>query len=164
MTSAAGLPTTAGDRAIRFRLVLPVTRLGVGVFSFDAIEQLVGAPVVELLEPLMTGPVHRWPSASGPAVDVYPLALPEGEGMTIPLGQFGELGFRNDDQLLELTVPLRAESWLTGRLGGALVRGPERGLSLNGAARVSRVWFRIAPGVRASVPLGTFGEAGVESE
>lgn len=163
MTAAAGVPTPAGDRSIRFRLVLPVTRLGVGVFSFDPIEQLVGAPVAELLEPLMTGPVERRPSVAGPAVDVYPLALPEGEGMAIPLGQFGELGFANRDGLLELTVPLRAEAWLTAKLGAALVRGPERGLSLDGAARVSRVWIRVTPGVRASVPLGTFGEAAVEA-
>ena len=163
MTAAAGLPTPAGDRAIRFRLVLPVTRLGVGVFSFDPIEQLVGAPIAELLESMMTGPVERRPSAAGAGVDVYPLALPEGEGMAIPLGQFGELGFRNVDQLLELTVPLRAEAWVTAKLGASLVRGPERGLSLDGAARVSRVWIRVGPRVRASVPLGSLGEAGVEA-
>jgi len=163
VTAAAGVPTPAGDRSIRFRLVLPVTRLGVGVFSFDALEQLGGAPIAELLEPLMTGPVERRPSAAGPAVDVYPLALPEGEGMAIPLGQFGELGFANRGGLLELTVPLRAEAWLTAKLGAALVRGPEQGFSLDGAARVSRVWMRVAPGLRASVPLGTFGEAGVEA-
>ena len=163
MTSAASLPTATADRSIRFRLVLPVTRLGVGVFSFDPIEQLVGAPIVDLLEPLMTGPVERRPSAAGAGVDVYPLALPEGEGMAIPLGHFGELGFANRDGLLQLTVPLRAETWLTAKLGTALVRGPERGLSLDGAARVSRVWIRVAPGVRASVPLGTFGEAGILS-
>ena len=163
MNGASELTTTADDRAIRFRLVLPVTRLGVGVFSFDALEQLVGAPIADLLEPMMTGPVQRRPSPAGAGVDVYPLALPEGEGMAIPLGQFGELGFRNVDQLLELTVPLRAEAWLIEKLGGALVRGPERGLSLDGAARVSRVWMRMATGVRASVSLGTFGEAGVEA-
>ena len=163
MTAAAGVPVEAAGRAIHFRLVLPVTRLGVGIWSFDAIEQLVGAPVAELLDPLMTGPVERRPSTAGPAVDVYPLALPEGEGMAIPLGSFGEIGFANVSGLLELTVPLRAEAWLTAKLGNALVRGPERGLSLDGAARVSRVWIRIAPGVRASVPLGTFGEAGVEA-
>lgn len=163
MTGAASLPTRIENGAIRFRLVLPVTRLGVGVFSFDALEQLVGAPIADLLEPMMTGPAQRRPSAAGAGVDVYPLALPEGEGMTIPLGQFGELGFANRDGLLELTVPLRAEAWLTAKLGAALVRGPERGLSLDGAARVSRVWIRVAHGVRASVPLGTFGEAGVEA-
>ncbi len=161
--TAAELTTTASDRAIRFRLVLPVTRLGVGIWSFDPIEQLVGAPVADLLEPMMTGPVERRPSAAGPAVDVYPLVLPEGEGMAIPLGQFGELAFANRDGLLELTVPLRAEAWVTGKLGRALVRGPERGVSLDGAARVSRVWMPVAPGVRASVPLGTFGEIGIEA-
>jgi hypothetical protein len=163
VNGAAELPRTAEDRAIRFSLVLPVTRLGVGIWSFDPIEQLVGAPVADLLEPLMTEPVVRRPSPAGPAVDVYSLALPEGEGMAIPLGQFGELGFANRDGLLKLTVPLRAEAWLTAKLGDALVLGPERGLSLDGAARVSRVWVRVAPGVRASLPLGTLGEAGIEA-
>ena len=101
MTSAASLPTATADRSIRFRLVLPVTRLGVGVFSFDPIEQLVGAPIVDLLEPLMTGPVERRPSAAGAGVDVFPLALPKGEALRLPKAQ--EL------QPVELTLGALAE-------------------------------------------------------
>ena len=71
------VPFSNRDRTIHFRLVLLVTRLGAGISSFDPNEQLVGAPIADLLEPLMTGPVERRPSAAGPAVDVYPLALSE---------------------------------------------------------------------------------------
>jgi hypothetical protein len=151
------------ERLIRFGLTLPVTRFGVGPFQFDAVEHAIGAPVVELLASLMTGPVQRRPSAAGPAIDVYPLALPEGEGLSVPLGPFGELGFKNDGGLLELTVPLRAEAWILGRVPSAVARGPERGLSLDGTARVSRLWLQLDPGMRAAVPLGTLGEIGIEA-
>jgi hypothetical protein len=38
-------------------------------------------------------------------LDVYPLALPEGEGLTIPVKLVGDLGFRNYRRLLVLIVP-----------------------------------------------------------
>ncbi len=50
MTAAAGVPTAAGDRSIRFRLVLPVTRLGVGIWSIDAIEQRCARHGVEVTD------------------------------------------------------------------------------------------------------------------
>ena len=151
------------ERAIRFSLTLPVTRFGVGPFSFDLVERAIGAPVAELLSSMMTGPVQRRPSAGGPAIDVYPLALPKGEGLAIPLGALGELGVRNDSGLLELTVPRRAEAWILGRVPSAIARGPEHGLSLDGTARVSRFWLMLDPGMRAAVPLGTLGEIGIEA-
>lgn len=163
MNGASELTTTADDRAIRFRLVLPVTRLGVGVFSFDALEQLVGAPIADLLEPMMTGPVHRRPSAAGAGVDVYPLALLEGEGLAIPLGQFGEVGFRNDGGLVEVTVPARWGARLGTRLGSALARGPERLLAPDGASELAVCWVRLQVGMRASVPLGSLGELSLEA-
>ena len=151
------------ERAIRFSLTLPVTRLGVGPFSVDLVERAIGAPVAELLSSMMTGPVQRRPSATGPAIDVYPLALPEGEGLSVPLGPLGELGFKNDSGLLELTVPLRTEAWILGRVPSAVARGPERGLSLDGTARISRLWLQLDAGMRAAVPLGTLGAIGIEA-
>ena len=163
MTGTRPLPEPAADRSIRFSLTLPVTRFGVGPLSFDPVERAIGAPVAELLASMMTGPVERRPSAAGPATDVYPLALPDGEGLSIPLGPFGELGVKNDRGLLELTVPLRAEAWIVGRVPHALARAPERGLSLDGTARVSRLWLHLEPGMRAAVPLASFGEIGIEA-
>jgi hypothetical protein len=81
--------------AIRVNLTVPVTRIGFGPFSIDPLEQLVGAKLSDLLESLLVGPVTRRPSAAGPAVEVYPLALPDGEGASIPLGAWGEVGFYN---------------------------------------------------------------------
>ena len=57
----------AVDESIRVLVSVPITRIGVGVFSFDPVEQLLGAPLADLLEPLRVGPVERRPSSSGTA-------------------------------------------------------------------------------------------------
>lgn len=159
----AAVAAAAPSSAIRVNLTVPVTRIGFGPFSIDPLEQMLGAKLVDLLEPLMTGPVTRRPSVTGPAVEVYPLALPDGEGASIPLAQWGEVGFYNEGGLLALTVPWGMAGWLRERLGDAVVRGPEAGVSVDGSARVAKAWVRLRPGMRASVPLGAFGEAGVEA-
>ena len=153
----------AVDESIRVLVSVPITRIGVGVFSFDPVEQLLGAPLADLLEPLRVGPVERRPSSSGTAVEVHPLALPEGEGLAIPLGQFGEVGLKNDHGLLALTVPAAWGSRLAGRLGTALVRGPERARSLDGGSEVVTCWARLRAGMRVALPLGALGAAGVEA-
>lgn len=161
--SRAVATAPAPSSAIRVNLTVPVTRLGFGPFSFDPLEQMIGAKLIDLLEPLMVGPVTRRPSMTGPAVEVYPLALPDGEGASIPLAQWGECGFHNDRGVLALTVPWSMAGWLRTTLGEALVRGPEAGVSLDGTARVARAWVRLRPGMRASVPLGALGEVGIEA-
>ena len=154
-----GLPVA--DESIRVLVSVPITRIGVGVFSLDPVEQLLGAPLADLLEPLRVGPVERRPSSSGTAVEVHPLALPEGEGLAIPLGQFGEVALKNDHGLLALTVPAAWGGRLAGRLGTALVRGPEWVRSLDGRSVVVTCWARLRPGMRAAIPLGAMGELGV---
>jgi hypothetical protein len=159
----AAVAAAAPSSAIRVNLTVPVTRMGFGPFSIDPLEQMIGAKLVDLLEPLMIGAVTRRPSVTGPSVEVYPLALPDGEGASIPLAQWGEVGFYNEGGLLALTVPWGMASWLRERLGAAIVRGPEAGVSVDGSARVAKVWVRLRAGMRASVPLGAFGEVGVEA-
>ncbi len=149
--------------AIRFNLVLPSARLGLGPFAFDPIEQAIGAPVADILKSLMTGPVTQRPSQAGPAVDVYTLALPDGEGLTLPLGRWGEIGFFNREGILVLTVPLPAASWIQRKLASAIVRGPEQLLSQDGTARVARFALRLQPGMSAAFPLGMLGEVGIEA-
>ena len=161
MTAAATAP--APSSAIRVNLTVPVTRIGFGPFSFDPLEQMIGAKLIDLLGPLMVGAMTRRPSANGPAVEVYPLALPDGEGASIPLGQFGEVGFYNDAGLLALTVPWAMATWLRQRLGDAVVRGPNAAVSVDGSARVAKAWVRLRPGMRARVPMGALGEAGIEA-
>ncbi len=151
----------SGD--IRVNLCMPVTRVGFGLFSFDPLEQMIGAPLTELLDSLMVAPKYRRPSAAGPAIEVFPLSLPDGEGATIPLGALGEIGFANHGGLLALTVPWGMAGWLRERMGDAIVRGPEEALSLDGTAKVANAWVRLRAGMRARFPLGALGEAGVEA-
>lgn len=149
--------------AIGVDVTVPVTRFGFGPFAFDALEQMIGAPLADPLAPLLVGPVVRRPSVAGPAVEVYPLALPPGEGASVPLGAMGEFGFANADGLVALMVPWAMASWVAQRAGAAVVRGPEATLSVAGSARVAEVWVRLRPGMRASVPLGALGEAGIDA-
>ena len=149
---------------LRFDLVLPVLRIGVGVFAFDALERLVGAPLSEILASLLRAEIYKRPSASGTSVEVYPLALPDGEGATVPLGQFGELGLANRAGVLELTVPLRAAGWVEQRLAGSMVQPRQDGPSLDGASTVATFWLRLRPGMRAGFPLGALGEVSVEAK
>ena len=154
---------SAADGALRVRLTVPVTEVGFGPFRFDPLAHLVGAPLADLLAPLLDGAPSRRPSTAGPAVDVFPLAVPPGEGVSIPLGGFGEVGVANDGGLLLLTVPAPMAAWARERIGPALMRGPEAALSADGTARVARMWVHLRRGARASLPLGSFGEAGVEA-
>lgn len=150
------------DRDIRVDITLPVVRLGFGPFRFDPIEQLIGCPVADLLEPLMVGPVTTRPSASGPALEVFPLRLPDGEGASIPLGSFGEFGFYNSRGRLVLTVPRPAASWVMARLGDAIVDGPEECVTPD-SVRAVRLIAKLRPSMRASWPLGILGEVGIEA-
>jgi hypothetical protein len=146
---------------LRVNLVLPVLRLGAGPFSFDPIAHLVGAPIAELLEPVLAGdPVIRSPQ-NGPPVEVFPLRLPEGEGASLALGKLGEIGFQNVAGQLVLTVPRAAARWVTSRFGAAVVDGP-REVVLEGS-RVACLTVALRSGMRASWPMGVLGEVGLEA-
>ena len=148
---------------LRFLLLLPVTRMDYGPFSFDPLEKLIGQPVERVLSSLMTGPRTRRPGQGGaPAAEVYPLRLPVGEGASVPLGALGELGFFNERGLLKLTVPAQAGTWLAERLGDARVAGPTDGVGMDRRSRVKHVWVRLKPGFKAGMPVAGFGEVGVE--
>ena len=84
--------------------------------------------MADILESLMTGPV----------VDVYPLALPDGEGLPAAPG-------------------------VQRKLASVVVRGPDHLLSQDGTARVARFWLRLQPGMSAAFPLGMLGEIGLEA-
>jgi len=152
------LPTNA----IRLNLILPITRIGFGAFTVDPLIQLIGMPLADILSPLMTGPLHQRPSASGVLVDVYPLQLPAGEGASIQLGQAGELGFANDRGFLRLIVPWMAVSWIHARLAPYIVHGPVQSLSRDRRAYLGEVWIRLEPAMRAGIPLPGLGEVELE--
>lgn len=170
MTRDLAKPTTAPAAApsapgapILVNLTLPVTRIGFGVFSIDPVEQMIGMPIAEILASLLRAPVFKRPSEAGVAVDVYPLALPDGEGAIVPLGRFGDLGFKNVQGLLLLTVPLQASGWVQQRFAGAIMRGPVQGPSSDGSALVAHFAIRLRAGMKAAFPLGMVGEVGVEA-
>ena len=150
-------------RAIRLRLTLPVTRFGFDSLAFDPVAQFLGVSVRDVLESLLEGEPYKRPSPNGSAVDVYPLALPPGEGAFVPFGQFGEIGFRIDDGLLALTVPTSMVRMVLAQAGTMVVRGPERRLSSDGTSAVVDSWLRLRSGARAAVPLGMLGEMEIEA-
>ncbi|MCK6528346.1 hypothetical protein L6R50_12590 [Myxococcota bacterium] len=113
--------------------------------------------------PLLLGPVGRRASSSGLAVDVHPLAPPDGEGMSLPLGHLGELGYRNFRDTLVISVPLPMAGWAARQFGDAVVGGPARRKAASGGAAEADLWLRLRPGARKSLPLGTLGELGVEA-
>ena len=147
---------------IFFNLVLPVTEVGISIFRFDPLEKMLGRPLAYILEPAMRAPVYRRPSQAGPGVNVFPLHLPPGEAISIKLGNHGDIGFGNDSNYLRIIAPWAASNWLTQRLAPWMVRGPERGVSVDGTAYVAMVWVRLEPGMSASMPIPVLGEIGVE--
>jgi len=157
------LPAAQPSNALHFNLIVPNSKLGFGPFAVDPVERAIGAPLADILESLMAGPVTQRPSRTGPAVDVYPLMIPDGEGLTLPLGRWGELGFRAENERLVLTVPIAAVPWVSKKLGYAIERGPEHLLSQDRTARVARYWVRLRPGMNVSFPLGMVGEIGLEA-
>lgn len=156
-------PTPIPEGALRINLTLPVTRITFGLFTIDPVAQFLGMPLTEVLSSLMVGPLYQRPSPGGVAVDVYPLALPLGEGTSIRLGQWGDIGFSNDGGYLRLIVPWAVVGWVQHRLAHCIVHGPVQSLSLDRTAYVAEVWIRLQPGMRASIPLATLGELGVEA-
>lgn len=151
------------DLTLRFRLVMPITRIGSGFFSIDPLEKALGTSLEEILKPALVGPVFRRPSVAGPAVDVYPLGLPDGEHVAMRLGQWGELALGNDRGFLRLAVPWHLGEWVRQRLGPVVVRGPEQALSVDGTAWVAWLWIQLQPGMGMTLPIGSFGEVAVEA-
>ncbi len=84
----------ADPAAMRINLTVPTTAVRVGPFAFDGLKTLLGVDLGDLLSSLMIGPKYQRPVRGG-VVDVYPLAIPDGEGLTIPIRLFGEIGFYN---------------------------------------------------------------------
>lgn len=154
-------PERTGE--LRIVLTLPVTRIGFGGLSIDPVAKLIGAPVREILEPLIDGEVRREVGRNGNLVERFPLAIPDGEGLAVPLGSFGSFGARNDRGTLVLTVPSPLALMIAPRLGADLVDGPVHRPSEGGGVPVADLWVRVRAGVGFCVPLGALGEMGVET-
>lgn len=151
--------------ALRVNLTAPTTAVRLGPFAFDGLKALVGMDLADALAPLMIGPKYQRPGAAG-VVDVYPLAIPDGEGLSIPVKLVGEVGFQNLRGALLLIVPPALVDVVGAQLAAELTTGEALGPRFNrGAAggTVAEFAVRLRPGMRKAVPLGKFGEIGVEA-
>lgn len=159
-------PALALDpRALRVNITVPTTGVRLGFFAFDALKALLGVDLGDVLSPLMIGPKVQRPILGG-VVDVFPLALPEGEGLTVPIKFIGGFGFRNLQGALVLQVPPVAVDLVRAQLVAELASGEALGprAADNGAGGTVTefaIWLR--PGMRKALPLGSLGEIGVDA-
>lgn len=153
-------------RALRVNLTVPTTTMRIGPIAIDGLKALLGVDLGEVLAPLMIGPRHPRALPSGAVVDVFPLALPEGEGLTIPIRMFGEVGFRNQQGFLVLILPVglaelvRAE--LATELSNRTAAGP-RIVHGEAGGIIAEFAVLLTPGMRKAIPLGGVGELGLEA-
>jgi hypothetical protein len=145
---------------IRIDLSVPVLSFGVGPFQFDPVTSLLGCTFESIVESLMVAPAYRRTVASGGQVEVFPLALPDGEGAALPLGRFGEAGFHNRSGELVLHVPRSLGATVLPRLQRLLVR--PLGTVQTPSGVVTEAALRLQPGMAFRLPLGGLGELGVE--
>ena len=144
-----------------FNLLLPVTEVGVGPFKVDLLDRLLGQPLGDILQPALRAPMFR--RSRGPSdVNVFPLFLPPGDGVSLGLGILGDIGFTNDGGYLRIIAPASARGWLRERLAPWLVRGPEVVKSLDEKGWVALAWIRLEPGMYSSIPIERLGEVGLE--
>lgn len=147
---------------VRFNLLIPVTRIGVGVFSFDPVERALGAPIRQVLNPWMRAPwVPAHPNDPG-NLETYPLQLVPGEGANLPLAELGELGFSNVDGRLRLTVPTLAAPVVWAAARDHVVGAPIPGISADGRSTVTHFDLVLKSGVRFQVRVGTLGSIALE--
>ena len=151
---------------LRCNLSLPSTRIRLGPFSVDGVETLLGVSLVQILDPLMPAPRFSRVTETGAEVEVYPLAIPDGEGVSLPVKLVGTLGFRNFKGYLVLILPVAFAELMREQLaeeirnkraaGPRAARDPDGGLVVEFA-------IALRPGMKKVVPLGSFGELGIEA-
>ena len=141
-------------------LVVPRTKVNLGMFSFDPVAQLLGRPLRDVLEPHCAAPPTTRETAIGPH-DVFRVSVAPGDGVSVSFGALGELGLGNQGGLLVITTPSAAALVLRPQLQHRLVH--EDRLGRPGAVdEVSRLTCKLARGDRLSVTMGRAGELGVE--
>ena len=145
--------------AIKIDLVAPTPTMSFGPFSVDPIRLLTGSSLADILGPLMRGPVTRRGSQ-----DVYQLALPEGEGLSVPIKGFGALGFRNLSGVFIVIVPAVLAGPMGVELADAIKRGDAAGPRFDPASQGQTAEFaiRMKKGMRFGIGVGGM-EVGIEA-
>ena len=152
------------DGALCFDLTLPSSVIRLGPVSIDAVKAALGVDLADILSSLMRGPKSQRTSGAG-VVDVYPLAIPQGEGISIPVKRLGEIGLRNVQSLLVLIVPAAVAEVVREQLAREIAAKQAAGPRFREGAGGYNAEFaiRLKPGMRKAVPLGALGELGVEA-
>ena len=152
--------------ALRFNLSLPSTRFRLGPIAIDGMEALLGVSLATILDPLMPASRFTRITEAGGEVEVYPLAIPDGEGVSVPIKHAGEVGLRNHRGYLILILPAGLAEVMRDQLAEEIrnkrAAGPRAARGTDGSLVVE---FAIAlrPGMKKTIPLGSFGELGVEA-
>lgn len=150
------------SQTVNVNLLVPAVTVKLGFFELDPIKHTLGVSLEEVLSSLLLGPVERIPSPSGRGlVDVYRLGLPEGEGISIPLGNMGELGFWNEKGVLELTVPYQLGQSVMDRMREHVVEPAQTVRGSDGVTWCARITVRLRPGAATSLQVGGLGEIGL---
>lgn len=151
--------------ALRLNLTLPASQMKIGPVSVDPIQLLFGASLSEVLSSLMVGPKSQRTTPEGATLDVYPLAIPEGQGAAVPVRFQGEVGFRNYRGMFVLIVPASMSEVVRGQLAGEIAAKTAAGprLSQGTSGPIAEYAIRLMPGMRKAVPLGAVGELGIEA-
>jgi hypothetical protein len=104
-------PALAKDRtALRVNLTVPTTAVRLGPFAFDGLKAPIGMDPANVLASLLIGPRAQRP-VLGVVVDVYPLVIPDGQGLSLPMKLLGEIGFYCLKSLLVPVVPIARSTW-----------------------------------------------------
>jgi len=90
-------------------------------------------------------------------VEVYPLCLPEGEGLCVPQRQGGP-GVRQQAWDAPAHRALQVADCVEQRVAGVIVEGSWDGMSSDGTTRLEHFAILLRPGMKAEVPLGMLGE------
>jgi hypothetical protein len=139
-------PCVLAPDALRIDIVLPDTRVGLGPLKVDVLEQITGVSIAGHLRPLLRAPSYGRSSAGGGPVVVYPVGIPEGEGLSVPIPVVGDVGFRSYRGYLVLIVPggltAEVERALADLREQKLASGarPARGADGGGAAEFAQGW------------------------
>ncbi len=155
----------ARDCPLRVNLTVPMTAVSLGPIAFDGLKAVIGMDLADVLTLLMIGPRTQRPVLGG-VVDVYPLAISDGEGLSVPIKLIGEIGFYNLKSPLVRFVPVAAMDVVRAQHAVEIAASEAAGLLLRAGVSGGTVpdfAVRLKPGMRKAVPLGTLGELGVEA-
>lgn len=159
-------PPTVNGADLLVNLTLPTTTIRVGPLAFDGLQAFLGAKLDDVLGPLMRAARFQRALPNGGVVDVFPLAIPDGEGLSIPVKLFGSIGFRNWQGMLVLILPAAVAEVVLGQLAAEIAAGqaygPRIGKDASGGI-IAEFAIRLRPGMRKALPFGRFGEVGVEA-